>query len=55
MALTKSFLLREFEEPGTTVWRDVPDPIGLRPRSVRGLRAHYQQRLAQRARIRRAK
>ncbi|CAA9210254.1 MAG: Serine hydroxymethyltransferase [uncultured Chthoniobacterales bacterium] len=24
----KSFLLREFEEPGTTVWRDVPDPIG---------------------------
>src|SRR5262249_53555970 len=20
---------REFEEPGTTVWRDVPDPIGL--------------------------
>ena len=25
----KSFLLREFEEPGTTVWRDLPDPIGL--------------------------
>ncbi len=25
----KSFLLREFEEAGTTVWRDVPDPIGL--------------------------
>ena len=25
----KSFLLREFEEPGTTVWRDVLDPIGL--------------------------
>ena len=25
----KMFLLREFEEPGTTVWRDVPDPIGL--------------------------
>ena len=25
----KSFLLREFEETGTTVWRDVPDPIGL--------------------------
>jgi glycine hydroxymethyltransferase len=25
----KSFLIREFEEPGTTVWRDVPDPIGL--------------------------
>ncbi|MEP7015199.1 MAG: serine hydroxymethyltransferase [Verrucomicrobiota bacterium] len=24
----KSFLLREFEEPGSTVWRDVPDPIG---------------------------
>jgi glycine hydroxymethyltransferase len=25
----KAFLLREFEEPGATVWRDVPDPIGL--------------------------
>ena len=25
----KSFLVREFEEPDTTVWRDVPDPIGL--------------------------
>src|SRR5213595_4002126 len=25
----RSFLLREFEEPDTTVWRDVPDPIGL--------------------------
>jgi len=25
----KTFLLREFEEPGTTVWRDIPDPIGL--------------------------
>src|SRR6266550_3791149 len=25
----KSFLLREFEEPDTTVWRDVPDTIGL--------------------------
>jgi len=25
----KSFLLREFEEPDATVWRDVPDPIGL--------------------------
>ena len=25
----KTFLLREFEEPGTTCWRDVPDPIGL--------------------------
>jgi glycine hydroxymethyltransferase len=25
----KTFLLREFEEPGTTVWRDVSDPIGL--------------------------
>jgi glycine hydroxymethyltransferase len=25
----KTFLLREFEEPDTTVWRDVPDPIGL--------------------------
>src|SRR6266566_3207050 len=28
-AAEKSFLLREFEEPDTTVWRDVPDPIGL--------------------------
>jgi glycine hydroxymethyltransferase len=25
----KTFLLREFEDPGTTVWRDVADPIGL--------------------------
>ena len=25
----KCFLLREFEEEGTTVWRDVPDPIGM--------------------------
>src|SRR2546421_12605007 len=25
----KTFLLREFEEPGTTVWREGPDPIGL--------------------------
>jgi glycine hydroxymethyltransferase len=25
----KTFLVREFEEPGATVWRDVPDPIGL--------------------------
>src|SRR5205085_7705223 len=25
----KTFLLREFEEPGATCWRDVPDPIGL--------------------------
>jgi glycine hydroxymethyltransferase len=24
----KAYLLREFEEPGQTVWRDVPDPIG---------------------------
>src|SRR4029077_4237225 len=22
----KTFLLREFEEPGATLWRDVPDP-----------------------------
>jgi len=28
-AAEKSYLLREFEEPGMTVWRDVPDPIGL--------------------------
>jgi glycine hydroxymethyltransferase len=27
-AAEKTFLLREFEEPGMTVWRDVPDPIG---------------------------
>jgi glycine hydroxymethyltransferase len=27
-AADKTFLLREFEEPGMTVWRDVPDPIG---------------------------
>jgi glycine hydroxymethyltransferase len=27
-AADKTFLLREFEEPGQTVWRDVPDPIG---------------------------
>jgi glycine hydroxymethyltransferase len=25
----KTFLLREFEEAGSTCWRDVPDPIGL--------------------------
>jgi glycine hydroxymethyltransferase len=25
----RTYLLREFEEPGSTVWRDVPDPIGL--------------------------
>src|SRR5947207_9853020 len=25
----KTFLIREFEQPGTTVWRDVPDRIGL--------------------------
>src|SRR5438067_1665109 len=25
----KTFLIREFEEPGATLWRDVPDPIGL--------------------------
>jgi glycine hydroxymethyltransferase len=25
----KTFLLREFEEAGATVWRDVPDPIGM--------------------------
>jgi glycine hydroxymethyltransferase len=28
-AAEKSFLLREFEELGNTVWRDVPDPIGM--------------------------
>jgi glycine hydroxymethyltransferase len=25
----KTFLLREFEEPGATLWRDLADPIGL--------------------------
>ena len=25
----KTFLLREFEEPGATCWRDLPDPIGM--------------------------
>jgi glycine hydroxymethyltransferase len=25
----KTFLLREFEGPGSTCWRDVPDPIGM--------------------------
>jgi glycine hydroxymethyltransferase len=29
MAADKTFLLREFEEAGSTCWRDVPDPIGL--------------------------
>jgi glycine hydroxymethyltransferase len=28
-AAEKSFLLREFEELGNTVWHDVPDPIGM--------------------------
>ncbi len=28
-AADKTFLLREFEQPGETCWRDVPDPIGL--------------------------
>ncbi len=28
-AAEKTFLLREFEEAGSTCWRDVPDPIGL--------------------------
>ncbi len=27
-ATEKTYLLREFEELGNTVWRDVPDPIG---------------------------
>jgi glycine hydroxymethyltransferase len=25
----KTFLLREFEEPGETLWQDLPDPIGM--------------------------
>jgi len=28
-SMEKTFLLREFEEPGTTLWRDLPDPIGM--------------------------
>ncbi|MBV9010375.1 MAG: serine hydroxymethyltransferase [Verrucomicrobia bacterium] len=28
-AAEKTFLLREFEQPGQTCWRDVPDPIGF--------------------------
>ncbi|CAN5685790.1 hypothetical protein BH20VER1_BH20VER1_09120 [soil metagenome] len=35
----KAYLLREFEEAGTTVWRDVPDPIGS-GRDVYQLCAH---------------
>ena len=28
-SMEKTFLLREFEEPGATLWRDLPDPIGM--------------------------
>ncbi len=28
-SVEKTFLLREFEEPGATCWRDLPDPIGM--------------------------
>jgi glycine hydroxymethyltransferase len=28
-SMEKTFLLREFEEPGLTLWRDLPDPIGM--------------------------
>lgn len=28
-AAQKTFLLREFEEPGATLWRDLTDPIGM--------------------------
>ncbi|HEY2711658.1 MAG TPA: serine hydroxymethyltransferase [Chthoniobacterales bacterium] len=28
-SVEKTFLLREFEEPGATLWRDLPDPIGM--------------------------
>ena len=28
-AAEKTYLLREFEQPGATCWRDLPDPIGL--------------------------
>jgi glycine hydroxymethyltransferase len=28
-SIEKTFLLREFEEPGSTLWRDLPDPIGM--------------------------
>jgi len=28
-SMEKTFLLREFEEAGATLWRDLPDPIGM--------------------------
>src|SRR5215813_14652429 len=28
-SMEKTFLLREFEQPGATLWRDLPDPIGM--------------------------
>jgi glycine hydroxymethyltransferase len=28
-SVEKTFLLREFEEPGSTLWRDLSDPIGM--------------------------
>ena len=28
-SVEKTFLLREFEEPGATLWRDLSDPIGM--------------------------
>src|SRR5689334_3137660 len=28
-SMEKTFLLREIEEPGATLWRDLPDPIGM--------------------------
>ncbi len=51
----KTFLLREFEEPDATVWRDVPDPIGLGREVYEDVRAHNQKRFTQCARLRRTK
>ena len=45
----KAYLLREFEEPGMTVWRDVPDPIGC-SRDVYNLCA-ITKKLTDRARV----
>ncbi len=51
----KTFLLREFEEPGTTVWRDLPDPIGLGREVYEECARHHQKRFTERARLRRTK
>jgi protein-tyrosine-phosphatase len=49
----KTFLIREFEEPGSTVWRDVPDPIGL-GRDVYQASLHLLNRANSSALVRRA-